>query len=344
MKVDLKKGEKLEELLRNYFLKAGYYVVRGVPFSYEGFDVTDIDLWLYGRTSSVSRELAIVDIKNKRTPAAIERIFWVKGLQSAVNATNAIVATTDRRDEVKKFGKENGVMVLGGEFVSRISSSNGILKTRLSEEEVLAEIEKNTLGKLDGNWKGRLDECKSLLVHGLTFDSTNKWLDHGKYFAEQALTKPPHKELCLRACYLIASYIAVSIDYLLRELSFDSEENKRLKLDNGFRYGDRGSIGTGDILEASLALVEQFAENGTSVSSQVRSKVNSELSLLQTSILSEYFSKPEVAKSLFAAARELEAFAMNRSFQNHKAASVEARGIIGCLQDFWEISRVEFLK
>ena len=37
---NINKGQKLEETLRNYFLKAGYYVVRGVPFSFEGFNVT----------------------------------------------------------------------------------------------------------------------------------------------------------------------------------------------------------------------------------------------------------------------------------------------------------------
>jgi hypothetical protein len=76
----LTKGYLMEELLRNYFLRSGYYVVRGVPFVYEGFDVTDIDLWLYSRTSSVSREVTIVDSKNKKTPQAIEGIFWVQGL------------------------------------------------------------------------------------------------------------------------------------------------------------------------------------------------------------------------------------------------------------------------
>ena len=40
----LLKGPRMEELLRSYFIKAGYYVARGVPFIYEGFDVTDIDL------------------------------------------------------------------------------------------------------------------------------------------------------------------------------------------------------------------------------------------------------------------------------------------------------------
>ncbi len=65
------KGPKMEELLRSYFLKAGYYVVRGVPFVYEGFDVTDIDLWLYSRTSSVSREITLGEAKNNKTPQAI---------------------------------------------------------------------------------------------------------------------------------------------------------------------------------------------------------------------------------------------------------------------------------
>ena len=31
---ELDKGYKMEELLRIYFLQAGYYAVRGVPFVY----------------------------------------------------------------------------------------------------------------------------------------------------------------------------------------------------------------------------------------------------------------------------------------------------------------------
>ena len=74
----LNKGFAMEEALRNYFIKTGYYVIRGVPFTFGGFDITDIDLWLYSRTSSVSREITIVDAKNKKTPQAIERIFCIQ--------------------------------------------------------------------------------------------------------------------------------------------------------------------------------------------------------------------------------------------------------------------------
>lgn len=92
----LDKGYKMEELLRIYFLQVGYYVVRVVPFVYEDFEVTYIDVWLYGRASSVSREITIVDSKNKKTPQAIEQIFWVQELKLATKATNPIVATNDK--------------------------------------------------------------------------------------------------------------------------------------------------------------------------------------------------------------------------------------------------------
>jgi hypothetical protein len=41
------KGYRLEELLRAYFLRAGFFVVRSVPFQDAGDDLTDIDLWLF---------------------------------------------------------------------------------------------------------------------------------------------------------------------------------------------------------------------------------------------------------------------------------------------------------
>ena len=101
MAKEINKGHRMEETLRIYFLKSGYYVARGVPFRYKDFDITDIDLWLYNRTSPVSREISIVDVKNKKTPLAIERIFWTKGLQIAIKANSALVATTDKRKDVE---------------------------------------------------------------------------------------------------------------------------------------------------------------------------------------------------------------------------------------------------
>jgi hypothetical protein len=220
MAKEVNKGQKMEETLRIYFLKSGYYVIRGVPFKYKDFDITDIDLWLYNRTSPVSREISIVDVKNKKTPLAIERIFWTKGLQIAVKANNALVATTDKRKDVKEFGKDLNVFVLDGNFLDKIKKYEAQLDSRLTNEDFFTMIDNYSLGKLDGNWKGKLSESVSLLALGLNFDNVNKLIENARFFASQVLIKPSQKEVALRCFYKICSCIAVNIDYLQRDLSF----------------------------------------------------------------------------------------------------------------------------
>jgi len=340
----INKGHKMEELLRSYFLKAGYYVVRGVPFVYEGFNITDIDLWLYGRSSSVSREITIVDIKNKKTPQAIERIFWVQGLKQASKATNAVVATTEKRQEVKDFGRDLGILVLDGSFLTKLAKSDDPTAQRLGEEEFISRINDYSLGKLDGDWKGRVFLCKSLLSRGLSFDNCNEWLSHAKFFAEQAITKPTQRETAMRSFYLICSFVAIAIDFSLKELSFLEHNEKITMIKDGFTYGSKGSSGMKKVLNVAMRLVEQHAADGTSISRQVRSSVEHQLSSLNTVILGEYFSKIDVAKTIFTVAKELENLSMQRVFLSHDTASIEARAMLSCLLDYWDIDRVMFAK
>lgn len=336
------KGFKMEELLRRYFLAAGYYVARGVPFVYEGFDVTDIDIWLYGRASSVSREISIVDSKNKKTPQAIERIFWMQGLKQALGADNAIVATTDKRQEVKDFGKQLGILVLDGSFLSRLNKGGDPSAQRFSEEEFSSKIDEYSLGKLDGDWRGRVVFCKGLLSRGLSFDNCNEWLSHAAFFAEQIITKPSQREIALRCFYLICSFIAIAVDYSLRELSFLEQTERSQFIKDGFTYGSKGRPGLQKALNVAMALIEQHASGGREMSQQVRSSVQHQLDSLNTSILGEYFSKNEIAKTLFTVAKDLEELAMQREFKSHTSASIELRGLLSCLLDYWEIDRVKF--
>jgi hypothetical protein len=335
----LGKGHITEELLRAYFSKAGYYAIRGVPFTYEGFDVTDIDLWLYSRASSVSREITIVDAKNKKTPQAIERIFWVHGLKSATKATNAIVATTDKRPEVKAFGKQLDIVVLDGAFLSRLGSRDGLDPLRLSDEELISGLENYSLGKFDGDWKGKIKFCKSLLSKGLSFDNCNEWLNQGKFFAESAAANPPQRENALRCMYLVCSFVTITIDYLLRDLSFLEQSERSATLEEGFKYGSKGRSGMRKVLDLALGLVEQHAIDGSTTARQVRSSIDTQLSTLQTEILSNFFSKPDVARTLFVVAKEFEHLAMQRKFSSHTSASVELKSVLFCLMDHWSISR-----
>ncbi|MBN8837915.1 MAG: hypothetical protein J0I09_11690 [Sphingobacteriia bacterium] len=335
------KGYYMEELLRNYFLRAGYYVVRGVPFIYEGFDITDIDLWLYSRTSSVAREITLVDSKNKKTPQAIERIFWIQGLRFATKATNAIVATTERRQEVKKFGKELGVVVLDGSFLKKLVDSNSG-SNRISDEELYSLIASYTLSKLDGDWKGRLKFSKSLLAYPLSFDSCNEWLEQGRFFVEQSITNKNHREVALRCLYLICSFIALSVDYCMKEISFyETLERSRL-LKEGFTYGSKGNEGINNILKLAIGLIEENINDGSVIARKIKINVENQLAKLNTDVLGEYFSSNEVAKNLFSVAKEFEQIAMNKEFSTHNNASLELRSMLFCLLDYWGINRVAF--
>jgi hypothetical protein len=326
-----KKGPHSEELLRNYFLAAGYFVVRGVPFKYEGFDVTDIDLWLYNRVSSVSRELSIVDIKNKRTPQAIERIFWTKGLQEALGVSRAIVATTENRHEVKEFGKKMDVLVLDGRFLQRLSISSPSPGNRVTDEEFLAFLTADTLGKLGGDWGTRLRSAKAALADGLSYDSFNYWLQQAHFFAEQVLSRHQHRVLGYRCFYTILSYAAVAVDYILRDLSFLEEYDREKILRDGFIYGSRGRSGTKNLIDASIGLANE-----------IRTRVEAEIAALPANILSQYFAKVETGRVLFDVAKELDVLSGARSFRGHHSASAHARSLIGCLLDFWGIDRRAF--
>lgn len=336
------KGPRMEELLRSYFLEAGYFVVRGVPFVYEGFDVTDIDLWLYSRASSVSREITIVDAKNKKTPQAIERIFWVQGLRIACKATGAVVATTDKRQEVKDFGRELGVLVLDGNFLGKLDKRQDLNADRYSDEEFRDQFEQYSLSKLDGDWQARMQAAKSLLAKSLSFDSCNAWLTQGKFFAEQSITKSVQRQTALRCLYLLCAFLAIAVDYCMKELSFH-EQSERVKLiKDGFTYGAKGSAGIRKVLDVAMGLVEQHATEGVAISRQVRSSVERQLESLNTVILGEFFARNEVARTLFSTAKEFEQLAMARQFSSHTGASSELKSILFCLLDFWGIDRVMF--
>lgn len=336
------KGGAAEELLASYFRQSGYFVVRGVPFEYQGYSVTDIDLWLYIRSSSVSREIAIVDIKRKRTPQAIERIFWTKGLQRAVGADRAVVATTDSREEVVSFGQKMGVTVLGGKFLKKLENPKRGGENRLSEEELVRLFDEKTLGRLDGDWRGRLMRAKQGLAHGLSFNVVNMWLEDGAFFAEQAISRPSNRELAIRCAFRVMSFIAVGVDFILKDLSFEESNDRRRALKSGFTYGDGGANSISENVTQSLALLQQFGGVSSSQTGAIKSRVEAAFDKLPTDILSEFFGSVSGARELVAIAKELDSASMSRAGPTATGLSQSAISLIGCLLDFWGLERTGF--
>lgn len=326
------KGGKMEELLRNYFLELGFYVVRGLKYKYQGFDITDIDLFLYNRPTIVTRERINVDIKNKKTPAAIERIFWAAGLRDALRFDNCIVATTDKRPSVREFGLKNSVTVLDGSLLGKLQ--NKVNESRLTEEEFLNLLVDNINGKLVDDWRKRYEESKSQLLVEMDFSGCNSKLKMLKHLFESALTNPIRREVATRLIYVNTSHLLIILDYLIKDSAFLEHADKSKRLEDGLKYGNLGHDGITRTVNLAVKLTGQKG--------QIEKMVKQVYDSIPVVVLTEFISKPEVSKSLFKMAKELELNGYSRKFVSPNSLSNELQSVLAVLLDFNEIERKKF--
>ena len=332
MTEQIPKGPAAEETLRNYFLSIGYFVARGCKFTYNGFDVTDVDLWLYARNSPLSRERVCVDIKNKKTPQALERIFWAKGLQAVLGLDSCVVATTDSRTDVREFGLEHDVKVLDGKFLSRLTKSNRSHLDRIVEEDFLKELHNGSLGRLDGDWHTRYELSKSRLLHSLNFDGCNAWLeDIGQLLSDIGSGVPRWRLL-----YVICSHLLIGVDFILREHVTSDHEQRRAILDAGIRFGESGQAFTQKVSRMAAALVESVAAQ-PGLATTVQREIDDQASQVKAEILAEFFAKN--TSGFFDVALQMEAAGFSTTVAMPSALPAICQSVIGVLADFSGIDR-----
>jgi hypothetical protein len=328
------KGAAAEEALRNYFLSIGYYVVRGSKFTFNLFDVTDVDLWLYARNSPLSRERVCVDIKNKKTPQALERIFWAKGLQAVLELDACIVATTDMRPDVSEFGLQHNVKVLDGKFLSRLTKSPRSHMERMSEEQFLAEMDIGSLGRLAGDWRGRYDASKSRLLHSLNFDGCNAWLDDIEYLLAQIASGID----AWRLLYATCSHLFIAVDFVLKDLVTADQEMRRKVIERGIRYGVAGQVFTEKVGRMAAALVESVAAQ-PGLAETVQLELQAQAAGVKADLLAEYFSKNSAGAGMVEVALAFEAAAFSPQVAAVSSMPATSQSVIGVLADFCGIDR-----
>lgn len=338
MTADLLKGPAAEEALRNYFLSIGYFVSRGCKFRYGQFDVTDVDLWLYVRNSPLSRERVNVDIKNKKTPQALERIFWAKGLQSVLELDACIVATTDIRSDVREFGLKHQVKVLDGRFLGRLTRSERSHQERITEEQLFSELEQASLGKLGGDWKGRYEASKSRLLDSLTFDGCNVWLEDIEYFLKQVGGTRASSATSWRMTYIAIAYLLIAVDFILREHVSAEQEQRRQLLDSGFRYGTAGKLLTEKVGRMAAALVGSVVTE-LGLAETIERAIQDQAAGVRADLLADFFSKANVQSALFDMAVEFETAAFTPVLVTPSNLSTSVQSTLGIMSDFFELDR-----
>lgn len=333
------KGYANEELLRRYFLDAGYFAVRGAPFSFGSEDVTDIDIWLYSRTSAFARHTAIVDAKFKARPKALERVLWARGLKEILGVDTAIVATTDRRPIVREFGRLHDVPVLDGQFQALLRDRDTTGEPRRYTEEELKEvIVGGRNDKLNGAWGTRLAGARSRLLTSLGFDGCNGWLEDVRFFLEAgAVDGQP--EGAFRAAYIVTAYLLIGLDYSMSEHAFRTADARRSAMEDGFRFGDEGADRAISLLRALELLSTQAFQDGGRAGKSMRDTAIAEFEALPVEILGEFFTRRDIGRSLFALARDFERAAYARDFVPPNELALLPKSTIGVLCDYHKLDR-----
>lgn len=337
-----KKGLTAEEALRGYFLNTGYFVVRSIPLNYKNYDVTDIDLWLYIRASSISRERTCVDVKHKRTPQAMERVLWTKGLRGILGVERAIVATTDNRKETRDFGKDNGVMVFSGKFLRRVIN-RFTLKTRITKEELFTILSAPCVIDSKLNWRRWYRNLKAILINGLNFNGCNQFLLAIKLLLREYLATGKSSEIPVRLLYIIIAYFLISLDYVSRTVTSLVEDARREWLTDGLRFGETGRARTEEIVTMAQRLLAKSGKANLFSRPELKNEFERQMEDYPAEILGEHFAKLESLKNLFNLAKIFEEQAYARVLVRPERCSSDMKAVIGLFCDFLRIDRKKII-
>ncbi len=336
--IDLKKGELAEEKLRLYFLSLGYFVVRSIKAEFKGFDVTDVDLFLYSRPSPISRERTNVDVKMKQRPQALERVFWTKGLKEVLDLEKCIVATTDRRGHVGEFGAKNEVLVLDGNFMNKLDSTNRYSSVRMNEEEFITLLAKIS----SDNWKKAYEEAKSNLLNRLNFDGLNALLNRIKSLLE-AIYSGNSDESCYRTLYIYIAYFLITLDYSIKDFSYKDQKERSQIISDGIRFGEMGQKKSEEIVAMSSALMSSFMNKEDYDISAIESEVLSQFMSIPSDDIADYLGNTKMMQRLLPISLEFEKIAFDKIFSTPMTTSSELQSVLGLLCDFYSIDRKRIL-
>ena len=337
-----RKGSSQEELVRAYFARQGFFALRGVSYRYENEEVTDIDVWLYGRQSPSVRTRAIVDVKRKRSPKAFERILWTRGMQLALKCDRAVVATTDDSDKVARYARLQGVVLLSNSFITLLRDKLDI-DERLSLEQFIENIQKNRNHKQDGDWLRRISEVKSALVSLHGYPAFNKAISGFRFFSERIQTRSRYREQALRGAYLTAAVACVALDSAVEQIVYDKPERRYNAILNGVTYGDAGDMRSKKSIETVLEVVAEGMENGRVIARRAKDALDNMLRDTRADIIAEYFSREQNAGTLFVVAKELDDRAHSTDPSVIQDLSVGAKSVLGVYADFVRARRTDLL-
>lgn len=342
----LPKGAVLEEVLRAYFLRAGFFVIRGVPFRFADEDSTDVDLWLYERPTGTSRRVQICDIKYKQRPKAVERIFWTSGLASALNVDGAYVATTDKRKSLRSIAAKLDLQLIDGTDIQRIQNSQAVLYIeRISDERLIQEIQAVDREARSKTLQEARADILSSLSDGFGGASAVRALESFSRLAQTVISYHPNSRAARaagRLTYLAAAIACESLDYVSVGAAFRTIEERRNLVLNAVRLGALANEEGEQAIRVALALVEKYAPGGRATAAAVEVGLKRDLERIPAEIVADQAVRLLKNDQLFTVGKELEIAAYHVELQPFDSLGLATKSMLGALLDYANVDRERF--
>jgi len=339
-------GTVLEEVLRAYFLRAGFFVIRSVPFRFGDEDLTDVDLWLYERPTGTARRVQICDIKYKQRPKAVERLFWTSGLADALGVDGAYVATTDRRPSLHAVARNLDIQLIDGADLKRIQGSQSVLfPDRIADEQL-----NDVLKVVDKEFRNKdLQEAKFdillSLSDGFGAPSAVRALGSFCQLAKKVTEYQPNSNAAMaagRLAYLASAILCESLDYVSVEAAFRSVEERRELILQAVRYGALSREDGQQALKLALALIEKYATGGKAVARMAEQNLKNDLDAIPAEIVADQAVKLLKGDQLFLTGREFELACYLKVVPPFDLLAPNSKAMLGALLDYAGVDRRRF--
>ncbi len=340
-----KKGFGTEEVVRYYFLAAGFFVVRGVKLRNGGDELTDIDLWLYERSATLARRRIIIDIKDNAQPKAAERLFFVKGLAEIIQVEAAGIATSDNRKSLRELARKHNVLWIDNSDLQRLKSSQKLTSSSRITDEMLEElILRVDTSRSSRNVRDAFVSVKSSVADRFGPSCANTATDGAQLFAKMAVESHPGSlpaQVFTRLVYFSSAIAAAALDFSSGESALRPNPERLSSLANAIRFGE-DVRGTEDKLRWAEAAIRDFAPNGSGIAEMVRKRFNEALQSIPAESLAEVVVKMANTDRLFRAARDLEQAAYAIELLSFDDLSIDAKSFLGAILDFIDVERKHF--
>jgi hypothetical protein len=342
-----KKGFETEEIVRSYFLGAGFFVVRGVKLRHAGDELTDIDLWLYERSATLARRRIIIDIKDNAQPKAAERLFFVKGLAEIIQVEATGIATSDSRRSLRELARKHNVLWIDNADLQRLKSSQRLaVSNRISDEELselIATVDTSRSSKIV---RDTFLSVKSSVADRFGPSCANTAVDGAQYFARMCVESHPSSlpaQVLTRLTYFSCAIAAAALDFASGESALRPHQDRLASMTDAIRFGE-DSKGTAEKLRWAEAAIRDFAPNGAGLAEVVRNRFHEALQSVPAESLAEVTVKMANSERLFNAARDLEQASFSVECPSFDDLSIDAKSFIGAVLDFISIDRTAFAK